>query len=58
MIRNPSYKPIKILLFQVGIPYPNFKDFQVVLKRNYNDKHAFSKGLLKGSQWYEIQAYR
>ncbi|MEE6469559.1 hypothetical protein FKM82_008673 [Ascaphus truei] len=31
---------------------------QVELKRKYNDQHAKSRGLLPGSQWYEIQAYR
>ncbi|CAG2206177.1 BACH1 [Mytilus edulis] len=42
----------------VGIPYPNWKDIQVGQKRMYNDKHKMSKGLLSGSEWYEIQAFR
>ncbi|CAG5124041.1 unnamed protein product [Candidula unifasciata] len=42
----------------VGIPYPNFKDVQVELKRKYNDQHRQSRGLLSGSEWYEIQAFR
>ncbi|XP_071093309.1 Fanconi anemia group J protein homolog [Haliotis cracherodii] len=42
----------------VGIPYPNFKDIQVDLKRKYNDKHKAARGLLSGSDWYEIQAFR
>ncbi|KAM4699103.1 Fanconi anemia group J protein [Discoglossus pictus] len=42
----------------VGIPFPNVKDLQVELKRKYNDQHTKSRGLLPGSQWYEIQAYR
>ncbi|KAK3886088.1 hypothetical protein Pcinc_009742, partial [Petrolisthes cinctipes] len=42
----------------VGIPFPNFKDIQVNLKRQYNDTHFRSRGLLPGSEWYEIQAYR
>ncbi|XP_075049829.1 Fanconi anemia group J protein homolog [Mixophyes fleayi] len=42
----------------VGIPFPNVKDLQVELKRKYNDQHSKSRGLLPGSQWYEIQAYR
>ncbi|CAC5387435.1 BRIP1 [Mytilus coruscus] len=42
----------------VGIPYPNWKDIQVGQKRMYNDKHRMSKGLLSGSEWYEIQAFR
>uniref|UniRef100_A0A673JUJ2 DNA 5'-3' helicase n=1 Tax=Sinocyclocheilus rhinocerous TaxID=307959 RepID=A0A673JUJ2_9TELE len=42
----------------IGIPFPNIKDLQVELKMKYNDKHAKSRGLLPGSRWYEIQAYR
>ncbi|XP_044141144.1 Fanconi anemia group J protein isoform X2 [Bufo gargarizans] len=42
----------------VGIPFPNVKDLQVELKRKYNDQHSKTRGLLPGSQWYEIQAYR
>ncbi|XP_073471356.1 Fanconi anemia group J protein [Aquarana catesbeiana] len=42
----------------VGIPFPNVKDLQVELKRKYNDHHSKSRGLLPGSMWYEIQAYR
>nr|CAB3226220.1 Fanconi anemia group J protein homolog [Phallusia mammillata] len=42
----------------VGIPFPNFKDKQVELKRKYNDMNSKTKGLLTGSDWYEIQAYR
>ncbi|KAL5017215.1 hypothetical protein ScPMuIL_006804 [Solemya velum] len=42
----------------VGIPYPNFTDIQVKLKREYNDKHSRTRGLLSGSDWYEIQAFR
>ncbi|XP_031207121.1 Fanconi anemia group J protein isoform X3 [Mastomys coucha] len=42
----------------VGIPFPNVKDLQVELKRQYNDHHSKSRGLLPGRQWYEIQAYR
>ncbi|XP_063311363.1 Fanconi anemia group J protein [Pelobates fuscus] len=42
----------------VGIPFPNVKDLQVELKRKYNDQHAKTRGLLPGSHWYEIQAYR
>lgn len=42
----------------VGIPFPNFKDQQVELKRKYNDEHSKSRGLLSGSDWYEIQAFR
>uniref|UniRef100_A0A663MCL5 DNA 5'-3' helicase n=1 Tax=Athene cunicularia TaxID=194338 RepID=A0A663MCL5_ATHCN len=42
----------------IGIPFPNVKDLQVDLKRKYNDQHKNTRGLLPGSQWYEIQAYR
>ncbi|XP_049716954.1 Fanconi anemia group J protein [Elephas maximus indicus] len=42
----------------VGIPFPNVKDLQVELKRQYNDQHSKLRGLLPGRQWYEIQAYR
>ncbi|KAL1778558.1 Fanconi anemia group J protein, partial [Sigmodon hispidus] len=42
----------------VGIPFPNVKDLQVELKRQYNDRHSKLRGLLPGRQWYEIQAYR
>ncbi|XP_063152419.1 Fanconi anemia group J protein [Candoia aspera] len=42
----------------IGIPFPNLKDLQVELKRKYNDQHSKARGLLPGSQWYEIQAYR
>ena len=44
--------------FQVGIPYPSIKDLQVKLKREYNDRHRAERGLLSGSEWYEIQAFR
>ncbi|KAM7443565.1 Fanconi anemia group J protein [Porites harrisoni] len=42
----------------IGIPFPNVKDIQVELKRKYNTQYAASRGLLTGSEWYEIQAYR
>ena len=31
---------------------------QVLLKREYNNEHCKTRGLLKGSDWYEIQGYR
>ena len=31
---------------------------QVELKKQYNNKHCASRGLLNGRDWYEIQAYR
>ncbi|XP_071790208.1 Fanconi anemia group J protein homolog [Asterias amurensis] len=42
----------------VGIPYPSIRDTQVELKQQYNDTYSTSRGLLTGSEWYEIQAYR
>lgn len=42
----------------VGIPFPNFKDTQVQLKREYNDKKSSTTSVLNGSEWYEIQAFR
>uniref|UniRef100_A0A8C8RM22 DNA 5'-3' helicase n=1 Tax=Pelusios castaneus TaxID=367368 RepID=A0A8C8RM22_9SAUR len=42
----------------IGIPFPNVKDLQVELKRKYNDQHSKTRGLLPGSQWYEIQGYK
>ncbi|XP_052802476.1 Fanconi anemia group J protein homolog isoform X2 [Mya arenaria] len=42
----------------VGIPFPSFKDLQVKLKREYNDKYRYDRGLLSGGDWYEIQAFR
>ncbi|KAJ1870564.1 hypothetical protein LPJ55_004561 [Coemansia sp. RSA 990] len=47
----------------IGIPYPAFKDVQVILKREYNDAHSVpkpgsSRQLLNGSKWYNIQAFR
>ncbi|XP_066975355.1 Fanconi anemia group J protein homolog isoform X1 [Macrobrachium rosenbergii] len=45
-------------VISIGIPFPNVKDIQVDLKRQYNNQHCRSRGLLPGSEWYEIQAYR
>lgn len=41
----------------VGIPFPNARDSNVVLKREYNDKRR-GVNRLSGGQWYEQQAYR
>lgn len=35
-----------------------FDSSQVELKRKYNDRYTNERGLLSGSEWYEIQAYR
>ncbi|XP_065934696.1 Fanconi anemia group J protein homolog isoform X1 [Magallana gigas] len=42
----------------VGIPYPNSKDVQVKYKQEYNNMYRLSRGLLSGSEWYDIQAFR
>ncbi|KAJ1948938.1 Fanconi anemia group J protein, partial [Linderina pennispora] len=39
----------------IGIPFPAFKDVQVMLKRDYNDR---CPGKLPGQAWYEVQAFR
>ncbi|KAL2714669.1 Fanconi anemia group J protein isoform X3 [Vespula squamosa] len=41
----------------VGIPYPVRKDPEIEMKWAYNDKNT-SKGLVKGSDWYTIQAFK
>ena len=48
---------MNFLLFKVGIPFPNVKDIQVELKRKYNNENI-SRGLLNGTEWYEMQAFR
>ncbi|CEP10455.1 hypothetical protein [Parasitella parasitica] len=45
----------------MGIPFPGFKDLEVNLKRDYNNRmksQPGSKELLSGHEWYEAQAYR
>mmetsp|Transcript_26385 Transcript_26385/g.63644 ORF Transcript_26385/g.63644 Transcript_26385/m.63644 type:complete len:1056 (-) Transcript_26385:54-3221(-) len=48
----------------VGIPYPNYRDEKVKMKRAYNDHRRTSASsssmskVLKGSRWYELQAFR
>ena len=42
----------------MGIPFPNVKDVQVDLKKQYNSSHVSNRGLLSGHEWYSIQAYR
>ena len=44
----------------VGIPFPNVKDMLVDLKQKYNDqkKAQGDRGVLSGSEWYQIQAFR
>ncbi|KAL1459669.1 hypothetical protein WDU94_011626 [Cyamophila willieti] len=45
-------------VISVGIPYPSVQDEKVKLKKGYNDTHSQKKGLLKGGDWYQIQAFR
>ncbi|ETL36675.1 hypothetical protein F442_11679 [Phytophthora nicotianae P10297] len=43
----------------VGIPFPNFKDLKVSLKREYQDnKSRDDRRLVNGSWWYKLQAFR
>lgn len=43
----------------VGIPFPNFKDLQVSLRREYQDhKSRVNRKLVNGSWWYKLQAFR
>lgn len=43
----------------VGIPFPNLKDPQMKLKREYNEMHSRGrKATINGSRWYELQAWR
>ena len=47
------------MVITIGIPYPSYKDPKVEGKRGYNDRQvAASHQCLKGSQWYEVQAFR
>ena len=39
-------------------PRPLLHPHQVELKREYNNQYWRSRGLLTGSEWYEIQAFR
>ncbi|KAG7205994.1 hypothetical protein KM043_003400 [Ampulex compressa] len=44
-------------VMSIGIPYAVRKDPIVEMKYNYNDINT-SKGLLKGGEWYTVQAFR
>ncbi|XP_011336322.1 Fanconi anemia group J protein homolog isoform X2 [Ooceraea biroi] len=41
----------------IGIPYTNSKSASVSMKMEYNDRNQ-SKGLLRGSEWYTVNAFR
>ncbi|KAH7387611.1 hypothetical protein KP509_16G032600 [Ceratopteris richardii] len=43
------------IVIVVGIPFPNQKDMQVVMKKQYNNQN---KNLLSGDKWYCYQAFR
>ncbi|KAM0686803.1 hypothetical protein COBT_001967 [Conglomerata obtusa] len=38
----------------IGIPFPSYRDLEVICKREYNDAYK----QMNGSAWYDIQAYR
>lgn len=42
----------------VGIPFPNVKDIQVTLKKQYNQENRVIKKLLSGDEWYCQQTFR
>lgn len=43
----------------IGIPYPAYKDTKVEQKKAYNDhKDSQARGLVTGSKWYNLQAFR
>ena len=45
----------------VGIPYPNFKDLKVTLKKAYNNNRqglGTAGAVLSGERWYSQQAFR
>jgi hypothetical protein len=53
-----SLKDAARAVIAIGIPYPNFKDVEVSLKRKFNDTFCKKKSLLNGSEWYDVQAFR
>ena len=46
------------LFLQIGIPYAVKADPVINLKMEYNDRYSREKNLLKGSEWYSVQAFR
>ena len=43
----------------LGIPYPAYKDTKVEQKKAYNDhKDSQARGLVTGTKWYNLQAFR
>lgn len=43
----------------LGIPFPAYKDTKVEQKKAYNDhKCSQARGLVTGTKWYNLQAFR
>jgi fanconi anemia group J protein len=43
----------------LGIPFPNYKDAKVQLKKTFNSAPTNQqRGLISGNDWYNLQAYR
>jgi Fanconi anemia group J protein len=42
----------------IGVPYPNAKDPQVMLKKAYNTSRSRESAMLNGDRWYSLQAFR
>lgn len=45
-------------VISLGIPFPNARDQNVLMKKEYNSKWCKKNGLMNGDQWYETQAFR
>eukprot|EP00035_Acanthoeca_spectabilis_P017391 m.362541 g.362541 ORF g.362541 m.362541 type:complete len:1056 (-) comp16651_c0_seq2:2355-5522(-) len=45
-------------VISLGIPFPNARDQNVLMKKEYNTKWAKQRGLMNGDRWYETQAFR
>jgi len=48
---------VHFYVYQIGIPYAYNKLAEVSLKMRYNDSKQ-SAGLLRGSEWYTVNAFR
>ncbi|XP_037872106.1 fancJ-like protein isoform X3 [Bombyx mori] len=42
----------------IGVPFPTIGDKMVTEKMKYNDKHSNGKKLMRGWDWYNVQAFR
>eukprot|EP00037_Helgoeca_nana_P018997 m.183767 g.183767 ORF g.183767 m.183767 type:complete len:1212 (-) comp24671_c0_seq2:55-3690(-) len=45
-------------VISLGIPFPNARDQNVLMKKEYNSKWSKKNALMNGDQWYETQAFR